>query len=161
MDQSPSWESNNYTANQEISRLLLNPNVHYRVHNTPPLVPVLSRMNPIHTFHPFSLRSTLILHPHLYLGLPSGRLPSVFRTKVIPVCHLSHVINKCYGNLGLELWNSFLVIPRTAPRGWLVQTVWLQIQGCKFNYQGWHKKVFLEINNPERDPKKESSFMSP
>jgi hypothetical protein len=51
--QSPSWEANSYSASQETPLLLWNPKVHYRLHKSPPLVPVPSEINPDHTFPPY------------------------------------------------------------------------------------------------------------
>jgi hypothetical protein len=54
-EQSP-WESYvSHWTSQKILHILCNLNVHYRVHNSPTLVPVLSLSSPVS--HPISLRS--------------------------------------------------------------------------------------------------------
>jgi len=43
-----SSELNSHLANQEIPRHLRNPKVHYHVHTSSPLVPILSQTHPVH-----------------------------------------------------------------------------------------------------------------
>jgi len=77
----PSWEANSHSASQEIPppphTLLWNTEVHYRVHKSPPLVPILSQMNPYHTLPTYFFS----IHSNIILDLPSGLLPSGFPTK--------------------------------------------------------------------------------
>ena len=68
-------------TSQEITRLLWNTQVHYRIHKCPPPVSILSLTPP--SFHPpTSWRSILILSYHLRLGLPNGSFPLVSRKSV-------------------------------------------------------------------------------
>jgi len=83
MEQNPSWEANTSSDNQEISRTLWRPEVHYLIHKIPPPVPNFKQTNPLHVCHPTYWRSILILLSHLRLVFPCGPTSSILPTKIL------------------------------------------------------------------------------
>jgi hypothetical protein len=116
MKLSPSWEAAYCAATQELPNILWNPKVHYHVHKSSPLVPILSQIDPVHTTS--SYRSKI----HFNIVRPPTSWSSSFLTKILyaflffsiratcPVQLFNTSVN-CYrqtslGNRCLEYWAS-------------------------------------------------------
>jgi hypothetical protein len=102
MELSPSWEANRFSTSQEIPHILWYPKVHYRIHNCPPPVSILSHLDLLHTPHPFSWRSIFMLPSHLFLDLPNGLFLLGFPTKTLHTPLLS--ISRFYHPNNIRWW---------------------------------------------------------
>jgi hypothetical protein len=74
--------------------ILRNLKLHHRVHKRPPLVPILSQVDPVHTIPSYLSKSHFnIVHHHL--GLPSGLFPSGFPTNILHAFLVSPIRATC------------------------------------------------------------------
>jgi hypothetical protein len=94
MEYGPSWEANSYAASQEITCLQWNPKVHYLVHNSQSLFPILSKMQPVHTFP--SCVPKIHININFQCTPKSSKWSLPFRfSNQNSVC-ISYVFNACY-----------------------------------------------------------------
>jgi hypothetical protein len=90
IQQSPSLKANSHPATQKIPHVLWNPKVCYRVHNSAPLVPILSQIHPVHNFpHYFPKIHSNIIFPSTP-GSSEWSLPFRFSGQNSVWIYLSH-----------------------------------------------------------------------
>jgi hypothetical protein len=93
-----SSDSDSSSASQEITLILWNPKVHYRIHNSPTIVSILSQINPFY-FLPsyfFKFHFNIVFpstfsysNPSLSLGFPTNILCTYIRTFPPVLTHAS------------------------------------------------------------------------
>jgi hypothetical protein len=104
-----SWEDVSRSPSQEFPSILWSSKAHYCVHKSPPLIPTVSQMNPIHTAPSSFSKIILILSCRLRLEHPSALLHFDFHTKALYAFLLSPILATCPANLPL-LNLTFLII---------------------------------------------------
>ena len=91
MKQSPPWEAQRSSVSQEITSILVNTKVHYRIHNSPAFVYILSQIILVHATpsHFLNIHFNIIL-PSITLVFEVVSFPRVFPPK--PCWHLSYLL---------------------------------------------------------------------
>jgi hypothetical protein len=83
MEQNSPGEDDGCSAGQEISCILWNQNVHYQVHKSLSLDPILSWLNPVHALTTCFFNICFIIIPHLCLTFSSDLFPWGFPSKIL------------------------------------------------------------------------------
>jgi len=79
MQYNPSWDANRSSASPEIPQIVWNLKAHYCIHTSPPLVPMLSQMNLVHTIPSYFCNNGFNIIPQFtpksYKWSPAFRFP--------------------------------------------------------------------------------------
>jgi hypothetical protein len=105
MELSPIWEANGNWDIQEILSILWNWKDHYRVHRKPPLIPILSQMNPVHTFpaSSFNIHCNITKLSSEHQEMPEGGATWILMTDwLLPTCSVLGRTTALYMNIVCE-----------------------------------------------------------
>jgi len=83
MEQNAPWEAKSSSTSQEIPHILQNLKVHYHIYKSPPLLPVMRQINPIHASYRISWKFNFLFPSYLCLGHPSVIFPSGYLTRTL------------------------------------------------------------------------------
>jgi len=103
MEQNHYWKVNQFSASQEIPRILWNPKAHYNIHNFRPPVPILSKIDAL------LLLTSHLLKIHLNIVLPHTLGPSKCSLSLKfphqnPI-HTSNLPHTCYIPLPISFFS--------------------------------------------------------
>jgi hypothetical protein len=110
---SPSWGAINWASTQDLPSTSWNPKVQYRIHNSPPLVPILSPINSMHTIPSY------LSEIHFDIVHPPTIVVNFLDYKI---SHFSVLVSRSGSSFLLCLWFSFL---------W--RAVWEKLDGTGWN----------------------------
>jgi hypothetical protein len=93
MEQTPFCESDRSSASQKKNpRILWNPKVHYRIHNSPPPVPILSQSDPVHAYPSHVSKIHFNIIRSSTPGFSKWFLPSGFPTKTLLLLRMCYML---------------------------------------------------------------------
>ena len=94
--QNPSWEANSCSASHEIPHILWKLKIHYHIHHSPPYVPILSQIIPVHALKSYFLKTHCnIIIPYSKCS-PSFRFPHENHVHIYFHCHMCHMPNSSH-----------------------------------------------------------------
>ena len=110
IEQGPALEANSSSARHEISSILWNPKVPYRVCNSLPLFPLLGRINPAHDLPSCFFKVHFSISSHIRLGVPGCLFCSSFPGKILSALLLSPIHAICPVGWEAEIMKFLIIV---------------------------------------------------